>query len=111
VAPLDQKLRDKNAFNIGSRLPAVLSGDLVGTVVNGSEAFPVGSRVFSQTLFGIKNGGGLQEYTLIDPLYAAIVPSGISDTEAALYPVNAVTSALSIFSANGLNIPFPGTAE
>lgn len=112
VAPLDQKLRDKNAFNISARLPAVISGDLVGTVVKGSStSFPIGSHVFSQTLFNLPTGGGLQEYTLINPLYAAVVPSRISDTEAALYPVNAVTSAMGLFSAMGLNIPFPGAPE
>ena len=73
--------------------------------------FPVGTRVFSQTLFNLPTGGGLQEYTLINPLYTGIIPSGVSDTEAALYPVNAVTSAMSLFSAAGLGMPFPGSPE
>ncbi|KAG0650020.1 NAD-dependent alcohol dehydrogenase [Hyphodiscus hymeniophilus] len=62
LAPLDEKLRDKNAFNIGSRLPAVLS-------------------------------------------------AGIADTEAALYPINTLTSAIALFTNQGLGIPFPGTPE
>jgi len=113
VAPLDQKLRDLNMFNIGSRLPAVLSGDLVGTVVtNGPKAsLPIGAHVFSQTLFENPEDGGLQEYAIINGTYAAIVPAGISDEEAALYPINAVTTALSLFSASGFNLPFPGTPE
>jgi NADPH2:quinone reductase len=111
VAPLDRKLRDLNAFNIGSRLPAVISADVVGTVVKGSSSFPIGSHVFSQVIFSNPLLGALQEYTLINHLYAAVVPSGITDTEAALYPVNAVTSAMGLFTANGLNIPFPGTPE
>jgi NADPH:quinone reductase len=113
VAPLDQKLRDLNIFNIGSRLPAIISGDLVGTVVkNGPKAaFPIGAHVFSQTLFDDPKDGGLQEYAIINGNYTGIVPSGISDEEAALYPINAVTTALTLFSAAGFDLPFPGTPE
>ena len=113
MAPLDQKFRDRNMFNIGSRLPAVLSGDLVGTVAEkGSNvAFPIGTHVFSQSLFELPRGGGLQEYTIINSLYTAEVPAGISDEEAALYPINATTSAIALFTAFGLGIPFPGTPE
>jgi NADPH2:quinone reductase len=39
------------------------------------------------------------------------VPTRISDTEAALYPVNAMTSAMGLFTAMGLGIPFPGSPE
>ncbi|TVY25697.1 Dehydrogenase [Lachnellula hyalina] len=113
LAPLDQKLRDKNMFNIGSRLPAIFSGDLVGTVVsNGAKAkFPIGAHVFSQTLFDNPRGGGLQEYTIINGEYAAVVPDDVSDEEAALYPINAVTAAWSLFSSGGFDMPFPETAE
>ncbi|TVY21197.1 Dehydrogenase orsE [Lachnellula arida] len=113
LAPLNQKLRDQNMFDIGSRLPAIFSGDLVGTVVeNGPKAhFPIGAHVFSQTLFDNPKGGGLQEYTIINGTYAGIVPEGVSDEEAALYPINAVTSAMSLFSSGGFNLPFPETAE
>jgi NADPH2:quinone reductase len=51
------------------------------------------------------------QYTLINPLYAAAVPPGISDTEAALYPINAVTSAYALFTRAGLGFPFPETPE
>ncbi|TVY42807.1 Dehydrogenase [Lachnellula occidentalis] len=113
LAPLDQRLRDKNMFNIGSRLPAILSGDLVGIVVEkGPKAkFPIGAHVFSQTLFDNPRGGGLQEYVIINGSYTAIVPEGVTDEEAALYPINAVTAAMSLFSSGGFNLPFPGTDE
>jgi NADPH2:quinone reductase len=112
VNPLDQKFRDFNVFNIGAKLPAVLGNDVVGTVVkNGPNvsAFPIGSRVFAQsaTLFF----GGLQEYMLIDARYAALVPEGVSDEDAAVFPINAFTSAVSLFSNAGFGIPFPGTEE
>jgi NADPH2:quinone reductase len=86
---------------------------MVGTVVKGgpNSSFPVGAHVFSQTLFHLPKGGGLQEYTIINGLYAAVVPEGVSDVEAALYPVNAVTSAMTLFSASGFGWPLPGTPE
>jgi NADPH2:quinone reductase len=62
-------------------------------------------------LFKLPTGGGLQEYTIINGLYTAAVPSSISDDEAALYPINAVTSAMSLFSSAGFGWPFPGTPE
>jgi NADPH2:quinone reductase len=113
VAPLDQKLRDKNIFNIGSRLPAVIAGDLVGEVVGkGANAtFHIGTHVFSQVLFQNPRGGGLQEYTVINGVYTAEVPAGISDEEAALYPINAMTSAMALFTIQGLGIPFPGLPD
>ena len=113
VAPLDQKLRDKNIFNIGARLPAVIGGDIVGTVIEKGPKvdFPIGARVFSQSLFNLPRGGGLQEYTIINSLYTAEVPARIPDEEAALYPINAVTSAMVLFSPPGFGLPFPGTPE
>lgn len=91
----------------------MISGDVVGTVVKNGyhSAFPVGTRVFSQVLFNDPKGGALQEYTLINPLYTGIIPPGVSDTEAALYPINAVTSAMSLFTTLGLGMPFPGMPD
>jgi NADPH2:quinone reductase len=82
----------------------------VGIVIkSGKEVpFPVGSHVFVQQ---DPFKGSLQEYAIADGRYAAIVPEGIPDVEIALYPVNAVTAAKSLFSPEGLNFPFPGTAE
>jgi NADPH2:quinone reductase len=92
-----------------------LTGDLAGTIVkagpNTTSPFPIGSKVFSQGLLGSYTNGGLQEYTVIDSRYCALVPKGISDTDAALFPINAFTSALALFSDKGLGIPFPRTSE
>lgn len=100
-------------MNIGSRLPAVLGGDLVGTVLKAgpevSNNFPPGSTVFSQRNFQDPKAGGLQEFTTISGEYAAIVPQNLSTTDAALYPINAMTSANAIFTPAGFNFPFPGT--
>jgi NADPH2:quinone reductase len=115
VAPHDHKLRDKNMMSIGTRLPAVLAGDLVGTVVKTgadvASSFPIGAQIFAQMSFKVATDGGLQHYTVINGSYAAIVPLGISATEAALYPINAFTSAMALFTPSGLGIPFPGTPE
>ncbi|KAH7330087.1 chaperonin 10-like protein [Rhexocercosporidium sp. MPI-PUGE-AT-0058] len=120
MTPLDQKLRDDNVFNIGSNLPAILAFDLVGEVVKtgpNTSAFPVGSKVFSQALFSLANNlsGGLQEYTLVDERFSALVPKSISEADAAVFPINAFTSATALFTSEGtkagFGFPFPGTPE
>lgn len=110
VAPFDAKIRDRNPF--GLPLPIVLSGDIVGVVVGSGPGvlFPIGTHIFVQMDFN-NLGGGLQEYTIVDGRYAGVVPQEMADTEAALYPINAVTSAKCLFTPEGLGFPFPGTAE
>ena len=109
--PLDQKLRDFNVLNVA--LPAILGHDLVGTVVkNGpnTSSFPVCSHVFSQC--SSMTTAGLQEYAIVKAPYTAIVPAGLSDEDAAVFPINAFTSTVSMFHPEkGLAFPFPGTAE
>lgn len=111
--PLDQKLRDYNLLNVGANLPIVLGGDIVGIVVksgtNTSE-FPIGTHVFSRC--ADIGDGSLQEYSLVDARYTARVPEAMSDEDAAVFPINGVTAAVSLFEpSRGLGIPFPGTAE
>lgn len=96
------------------QLPAVIGYDIVGTVVKtGREvtSFPVGSHVFTQASIKYPACGGLQEYTIIDHQYSALVPQNISDLDAAAFSTCTVTSALSLFSPMGFGIPFPGTPE
>lgn len=115
VAPHDQKIRDRNLMNVGSRLPAVLAGDLVGTVVKAgadiSSSFPIGAQIFAQASFKVPTDGGLQSYTVVNGSFAAIVPPGIPATEAALYPINAFTSVMALFAPAGFGLPFPQTPE
>ncbi|CZR61990.1 related to alcohol dehydrogenase, zinc-containing [Phialocephala subalpina] len=124
IAPFDQKLRDLGLFNIGSRLPAVLTYDLVGIVSKHSpelsstlaQKFPIGAHVMAQASLFNPVGGGLQEYTVIDARFSALVPKNIDDVEAALFPINGFTSFAGLFSSeggpegkhHGLGIPFPG---
>ncbi|KAH8662822.1 chaperonin 10-like protein [Tricladium varicosporioides] len=109
LAPLDTKLRDHNIFNLP--LPAVLGGDLAGSVVkNGpnTSQFPVGSHVFAQCI--AIDQGGLQEYAIVDARFTMIVPKNISDLDAVLFPINAFTSACSLFDPEqGVGLPFPGS--
>ncbi|KAH6678025.1 putative alcohol dehydrogenase [Halenospora varia] len=109
LAPLDTKLRDRNIFNLP--LPAIIGGDLAGTVVkNGpnTSQFPVGSHVFAQCI--TIHQGGLQEYAVVDARFAMIVPKNISDLDAVLFPINAFTSACSLFDPEqGVGLPFPGS--
>ncbi|KAJ5166337.1 Dehydrogenase [Penicillium canariense] len=111
--PDSSQLKDHEILVKITAAGSVISGDIVGTVIeNGAKStFPVGSRVFSQMLFSLPRGGGLQEYTTLNGEYAAIVPETVPDTEAALYPINLVTAALSLFSAAGFDLPLPETPE
>lgn len=92
-----------------------MGGDLVGTVVRAgstvSSAYPEGSLILAPFDLHRPAGGGLQEYTVINGLYTALVPSGIPAAEAALYPINLMTSAMAIFTPDGFDFPFPGTPE
>lgn len=82
-------------------------------MINGgpNNTFSPGTHVFSQALYNLPQGGGLQEYTILNGEYAAAVPDGIPDIEAALYPISIVTVAMSLFSSAGFGFPLPGTDE
>ncbi|TVY59634.1 Chloroplast envelope quinone oxidoreductase-like protein [Lachnellula suecica] len=113
MIPLDQKLRDGEVPQLVTKFPFVPGTDIVGLVVKSgpnSPSFPVGSRIVSQ--FNRLGEGCLQEYTLVDPRYTALVPDSVSDEDAAVYPVNAFTSFVTLFAAEaGLGLPLPGTKD
>jgi NADPH:quinone reductase len=113
VNQLDPRLRD---FNMGflKKLPAVIGYDIVGMVVKAGKdvtSFPTGSHVFAQASVVHPACGGLQEYTIVNSQYSAIVPHNIKDIDAAVFPTCTITSALGMFSSMGFDIPFPGTPE
>ncbi|KAI9814563.1 MAG: hypothetical protein M1827_003118 [Pycnora praestabilis] len=112
--PMEQKIRDLGMLGFAERLPGVLAFDIVGTVVKTGpnvSGFAIGSHVFSQGILHYNAGGGLQEYTVVDARYSAIVPANITDLDAAVFPINVVTSALALFSPQGFGMPLPGTPE
>jgi NADPH2:quinone reductase len=110
---LDSRLRDLDVGFL-KQFPAVIAYDIVGTVVKTGEdvtTFPMGSRVLAHASIQYATCGGLQEYTIVDPQYSAIMPQNTNDLDVAAFPTCTVTSALSLFSPMGFGIPFPGTPE
>ncbi|KAK2626961.1 hypothetical protein QTJ16_004136 [Diplocarpon rosae] len=120
LTPLDQKLRDYGLFDTAKRLPFILGFDLVGIVVksgSSSPAFPIGSHIFAQSPAPHFHNlaGGLRQYALVQSYAAALVPENITDADAAVFPVNAFTSASALFASTGehagFGFPFPGTLD
>ena len=50
----------------------------------------------------LPSGGGLQEYTLVNADYTALVPEGVEDEDAGSWPVDAVTVSMALFSSGVL---------
>jgi NADPH:quinone reductase-like Zn-dependent oxidoreductase len=113
VTIIDQRIRDIDRFDFYPKLSAVVGSDLVGGVIANehNEKFPIGSHVFSQYTCSLPIGGGLQEYTLVHPVYAALVAEGVTDEAAASWPINAVTVGIAIFSKGEFGWRFPRTKE
>jgi NADPH2:quinone reductase len=89
--PHDQKCRDAGLF-IQDNLPAILGSDVVGVVTalgEGISRFKIGDRVFGQASIALgSTSKALQEYAVLDEDFAAAVPSGITEDEAATLPTN-----------------------
>jgi NADPH2:quinone reductase len=73
--------------------PMVLGNEAAGVVVIGNEDFPEGSRVIVSCftpegqIRGIFTDGTWQEYMALSPLELICIPDGVSDEEAAAFPV------------------------
>ncbi|KAH6622486.1 putative alcohol dehydrogenase [Boeremia exigua] len=107
--PHDQYARDFGLF-IGDDLPNLLANDVVGVVTALGESanrFKVGDRIFAQA--SGKKSRGLQEYAVLDEDYAAKVPEGFSDDEAATLPTNIIAVVIGFFAPSNLAIPAPWT--
>ncbi|KAH7086114.1 putative alcohol dehydrogenase [Paraphoma chrysanthemicola] len=105
--PHDRGSRDFGLF-IGDDLPNVLANDVVGVVTalgEGANRFKVGDRIFAQA--GGKETKGLQEYAVLDEDYAANVPEGIKDDEAATLPTNTIANVIGFYDPSNLAIPAP----
>lgn len=110
--PHDQLSRDLGLF-VEDFIPAAITNDVVGTVTalgSNVTAFAIGDQVFGQSSFekGSPQNGS-QEYCVLDSAFTAKIPAGISADEAATLPVNACTSAISLFDEANLAIPAPWT--
>jgi NADPH2:quinone reductase len=99
---------------VQNSLPTPLAADIFGEVVKlGPKVtkFQVGDTVFG---FGDPQNPeqlGTQEYCCLDIDQTAKKPSNISPDEAATFPLNPMTSFFAMFSAQGLNLPFPIPGE
>jgi hypothetical protein len=90
-------------FDLYPKLPTVVGSDLVRSVIANehNEKFPIGSHAFSQYTSFLPIGCGLQYYTLVHPVYAALVAEGATGEGAASWPINAVTVGIAMFSKGG----------
>lgn len=105
----DSKARDYGLF-IKDNLPAVLGADLAGIVTRvgpNVARFKEGDHIFGQASLPDPNTQGLQEYAILDTRFAAKVPAGFTDAQAASVPTNYVTSAVALFDSTCFGIPAP----
>ena len=95
VNPVDFKIRKGAAQGIAPNFPAILHGDVAGTIEavgEGCDRFQVGDEVYG-CAGGVKNlGGALAEYMLADADLVALKPKSISMTEAAALPLVSITA-------------------
>jgi NADPH2:quinone reductase len=102
---------------ISDLLPAVLTNDVVGTVVAlgpGVTALKVGDRVISHAGFGGKEcaQNGLQEYAVHDVGAGFVIPDDVESNVAALLPTNVIAPLFALFDkVKGVGIPAPWTEE
>lgn len=95
VNPIDIKIRSGLVPALTPDFPAILHGDVAGTIVEVSpdvKRFKKGDEVFALG-GGVKgHGGALAEYMVIDERLAARKPEGLSMEEAAALPVVSLTA-------------------
>lgn len=116
INPHDEKARDSGLFLAG-KLPAVLTNDVVGTVVAlgpNVTNYQIGDRVLSHAGFSDPPWAqnGLQEYAVHDVGAGFKIPDSVSDNEAATLPTNVIAPLVALFdSERGVGIPAPWTEE
>jgi NADPH:quinone reductase len=113
--PHDLKAKDNGLF-IQDHLPAVLTNDVVGTVVElgpGVTKYQIGDRVLSHASFDASfNQPGLQEYALNDIGAGFKIPESVSNEEAATLPTAIIAPLFGLFATGkGMGIPAPWTEE
>lgn len=95
VNPVDTKIRSGTAGDLGPGFPAVLHGDVAGTVValgEGVEAFDIGDDVYGCPGGVAGTSGALAEYVLADAASMAPKPNSLSMREAAALPLVTITA-------------------
>ncbi|KPI35921.1 Enoyl LovC [Cyphellophora attinorum] len=112
--PHDQKSRDLGLF-VQNLLPAVLSNDVVGVVVEAGSSvsdFKLGDRIVGQANW-VKESpqSGLQEYAVLDAEHASHIPDSVSNDEAATLPTNTLAPVVALFEPSKLGFVAPWAAE
>ena len=72
---------------------------IVAAVGPGTSNFTIGDYVLGQSRFSL-DAGGLQQFAILDADYVAQVPSGISDDQAATFPINLVASYVALCNSH-----------
>lgn len=95
VNPVDYKIRQGILADIAPDFPAVLHGDVAGTIAAvgaGVDQFQVGDEVYA-CAGGVKGlGGALAEYILADARLVAHKPKSLTMAEAAALPLVSITA-------------------
>jgi NADPH:quinone reductase len=95
VNPVDYKIRQGNIADIAPNFPAILHGDVAGTITAiGADVdrFRTGDEVYA-CAGGVKGmGGALAEYMLADARLAAHKPKSLTMAEAAALPLVSITA-------------------
>ncbi|NJL37542.1 MAG: zinc-dependent alcohol dehydrogenase family protein [Leptolyngbyaceae cyanobacterium SM1_4_3] len=95
VNPVDYKIRQGVAVDIAPSFPAVLHGDMAGTIAAvgaGVDWFHIGDEVYA-CAGGVKGmGGALAEYMLADARLIAHKPKSLTMAEAAALPLVSITA-------------------
>lgn len=81
--------------------------------------FNIGDHIFAQSSISPEGeigfsseAGGLQQYALVDVRYAAkVAESGLTDDEAATFPVSIMASFIALFQSSNLGFPPPFSPE
>lgn len=95
VNPVDYKIRQGIVADIAPGFPAVLHGDVAGTIAAvgaGVDQFNVGDEVYA-CAGGVKGmGGALAEYMMADAHLVAHKPESLTMAEAAALPLVSITA-------------------
>ncbi|KZT00564.1 GroES-like protein [Laetiporus sulphureus 93-53] len=99
--PVDWKIQ-AYGFRI-ENFPAVLGGDIAGTVEElgeGVTGFVKGDRVLSQGTIGDSERASFKQFALINAEVTAKVPSNVSLEQASTIPLGLATAAVGLFQHN-----------
>ncbi len=112
INPVDHILQDQAIFD-RITYPAILGSDVAGEVVavgEGVTRFKPGDRVLGQGVMMATNRpceGAFQLLTVVRENMAALIPDGMSFTDAAVLPLGLGTAACGLFEADQLALVYP----